>query len=341
MFTYILTNSENSGQRATRYVSGFSGGDSTLIFATEKSLDEPNALRTMQWGKLLMDGRYWEQGEKEVQNKMIEIVKVHKDFTSKQALFETIKKYSISEIFVDSNIISYASILRLQEHRMKVRAFPNVFQSIRETKTKDEIQKIIKAQQIALEAFTVVKSEIQVGVTEIYIAARLEFLMKQGGAEKVSFETIVASGANSALPHARSTGKKIEISDAVIIDFGAVYKGYCSDFTRTILMPKATDKLHEIYAVVGEAQQKALAEAKLGNPAKNVDVAARNYIDSKGYGKYFTHSTGHGVGMEVHELPHVSFNSEAILRKGHVITVEPGIYIPRVGGVRLEEMVIL
>lgn len=341
MHVYIITNSENSGQPATRYVSGFSGSDSTLIFATEKALGEVNALQTMQWGKILIDGRYWEQGESEVQNRTLEIVRVHRDYTSKQALSEIISQYSIAEVSVDSRITVFASALTLQNLGLKVTPHPDIFQKIREIKTLSEIKKIERAQKIALDAFNAVQHEVQVGVTESYIAAKLEFLMKQGGAEKVSFETIVASGVNSALPHARSTGKKIEGSDAVIIDFGAVYEGYCSDFTRTILMPKAAHKMREIYAVVEEAQRKALAEAKLGNPAKTVDIAARNYIDSKGYGKYFTHSTGHGVGMEVHELPHISLNSDAILRKGHIITVEPGIYIPGVGGVRLEEMVIL
>ncbi len=348
MYTYVIINSESSGQPATRYVSGFSGSDSILIFATEKPLNELNAMQTMNWGKLLVDGRYWEQGEAEVQStayrvqsRIIDIVRIHKDYTSKQALADIVKQYDIVECTVDSRITSYASVLTLQELGLTVKPSPDIFQTIREIKTIDEIQKIQKAQQIALEAFDKVQYEIQVGVAESYIAARLEFLMKLGGAEKASFETIVASGENSALPHARSTIKSISAADSVIVDFGAVYQGYCSDFTRTILMPKASSQLHEIYKVVEIAQRKALTVAKSGVKAKEVDWAARNYIETKGYGKYFTHSTGHGVGMAVHELPHVSYNSETVLKKGHVITVEPGIYIPGVGGVRLEEMVII
>ena len=348
MHTYIITNSENSGQPATRYVTGFSGSDSILIFATEKPLNELNAMQTLNWGKLLVDGRYWEQGEQEVQSTRyrvqsgaLEIVRVHKDHTNKQGLTDIIREYSLKEIHVDSRITSYASFSVLQELGLKVRAQPDIFQTIRAIKDEDEIKKIQKAQKIALDAFDAVKHEIIVGVTESYVAARLEFLMKQAGAEKVAFETIVASGANSALPHARSTDKKIEVSDSVIVDFGGTYQGYCSDFTRTILMPKASAQLYAIYEVVETAQKKALAIAKQGMHAKEIDRAARNYIDTKGYGQYFTHSTGHGVGMAVHELPHISLNSETILRKGHVITIEPGIYIPGVGGVRLEEMVIL
>jgi len=352
MYTYILTNSENSGQPATRYVSGFSGSDSILIFMTKKPLNELNALQTMEWGKLLVDGRYWEQAEQEILNSKLEIlrrsaqesfkiIKIHKDYTSKQALADIIKQYSITEAYIDSRITSYANVLTIQEQGLKIVSSPDIFQSIREIKNEDEIKKIQKAQKIALEAFDIVKNEIKVGISESYIAARIEFLMKQGGAEKTSFETIVASGVNSALPHARSTDKKIEVTDSVIVDFGAVYKGYCSDFTRTILMPKASAQLHEIYNVVEVAQKKALEVAKIGKYAKEVDFAARNCIETKGYGKQFTHSTGHGVGMAVHELPHVSWNSDTVLQKGHVITVEPGIYIPGVGGVRLEEMVII
>ena len=349
MYTYIITNSENSGQPATQYVSGFSGSDSTLILATEKPLNEVDALLSMEWGKLLVDGRYWEQAENEIQmskpkyqiKSKIQIIKIHKDNTSKQAVNEILKQNSIDEISIDSRITSYASVLALQEQGLKIVPSPDIFQSVREIKNENEIKKIRRAQKIALEAFDVVRHEIKIGVSESYIAARLEFLMKQGGAEKTSFETIVASGVNSALPHARSSDKKIESTDSVIIDFGAIYQGYCSDFTRTILMPKASAQLHEIYTVVEVAQQKALEIAKLGVQSREVDLAARNYIETQGYGKFFTHSTGHGVGMAVHELPHVSWNSETVLRKGHVITVEPGIYISGVGGVRLEEMVII
>jgi len=349
MYTYIITNSENSGQPATRYVSGFSGSDSILIFTTKKPLNEVDALRSMEWGRLLVDGRYWIQAEDEIQmsklkyqiKSKIQIIKIHKDNTSKQALNEILKQHSIDEISVDSRITSYASVLALQEQGLRIVPSPDIFQSIREIKNEDEIKKIQKAQKIALEAFDIVRNEIEVGITESYIAARLEFLMKQGGAEKTSFETIVASGLNSALPHARSTDKKIETADSIIVDFGAVYQGYCSDYTRTILMPKASAQLHEIYNVVKVAQQKALDVVKLGTRTKEVDLAARNCIEANEYGAHFTHSTGHGVGMAVHELPHVSWNSETILRKGHVITVEPGIYISGVGGVRLEEMVII
>jgi Xaa-Pro aminopeptidase len=137
------------------------------------------------------------------------------------------------------------------------------------------------------------------------------------------------------------TDRKIKTTDAVIIDFGARVEGYCSDFTRTILMPKAPAKLKEIYSVVEKAQHTAMKKAVEGTLLKDIDHAARQVIEKAGYGQYFTHSTGHGVGMEVHELPNVSYRSTAVLQKGHVITIEPGIYIPGIGGVRLEEMVIV
>lgn len=346
--TYILTNSENSGQPATRYITGFSGSDSTLVFSIEKPLSENKPLENIEWGKLMLDGRYWEQGETEVQSTKcrvqsgrIEIVRVHKDYTSKQALADIIKQCSMTECIVDSRITSYESVLTLQGQGLKLISSPNIFQSIREIKSKEEIVQIQKAQKIALDAYEAVFPEIVPGVKESYIAARLEFLIKQGGAERVAFEPIVASGTQSALPHARATEKTIHSTDSVIIDFGAVYGGYCSDFTRTILMSNVPAKLREIYHVVQDAKQKATAIAIPGVQASNIDQVARDIIEDAGYGAYFTHSTGHGVGMEVHELPFVSAKSETTLQNGHIITIEPGIYVPGLGGVRLEDMVIL
>lgn len=347
-YIYIIFNTEGSGQPATRYVTGFSGSDSTLILMTRIPLGGANALQTVGWAKLLVDGRYWEQAETEVQsirsrvqNGRIDIVKVHKDYRNKQAIEEIMRKYTISDCIVDPQITSYASVLVLQGLGLQVTPNPDVFQKIRAIKDEHEIKQIQKAQEIALKAYDAVRDEIQVGVSESYIAAKLEFLMKQGGAERASFETIVASGVRSALPHARSTHKIIQETDAVIVDFGCVYQGYCSDYTRTVLMAQAPQKLHELYAVVQNAKQQATNIAVSGVQASAVDKTARDLIETAGYGEQFTHATGHGVGMEVHELPAVSSISETILQHGHVITIEPGIYVPTLGGIRLEDMVII
>ncbi len=347
VYTFVF-NSESSGQPATRYVSGFSGSESVLILASEGSLGQDKGAGQIVWAKLILDGRYWTQAEAEVQSTGykvqsggVEIVKVHKDYTSKQAIAGIIQQYNMTQCVVDSRTTSYASVFALQQQGLTVTPSTDIFQMMREIKDEDEITKIRKAQQIALSAFDEVQAEIRVGVRESYIAARLEFGMKLAGAERVAFETIVASGARSALPHAHTTDKEIEDSDAVIVDFGAVYQGYCSDFTRTILMPHVSDKLRTIYTVVEDAQKAAVHKAVAGTPLVEIDHAARSYIEKKGYGDHFIHATGHGVGMVVHELPHVSSRAVGTLREGHVITIEPGIYIPELGGVRLEEMVII
>lgn len=353
---FIINNSEGSGQPATQYLCGFSGSDSTLVLLDylvilNDSEGSHKMLRQAQHdnrvsGYLLLDGRYWEQAESEVKSSKlqaaskVEIIKIHKDYTQKQAIEEIIGNHKLKEIHLDSRITSYATVQSLEKFGLKVIGEDGVMQKMREFKCADEIKKIKKAQKIALAAFEKLKTEIVIGATERSLAAKLEYLMKLEGADSASFETIVASGPNSAFPHATVTDRKIKSTDAVIIDFGARVDGYCSDFTRTILMPKAPAKLKEIYSVVEKAQQAAIKKAITGMPLKDIDHAARQVIEKAGYGQYFTHSTGHGVGMEVHELPHVSYRSTAVLQKGHIITIEPGIYIPGVGGVRLEEMII-
>jgi Xaa-Pro aminopeptidase len=183
--------------------------------------------------------------------------------------------------------------------------------------------------------------EIRPGMTEKEVALRLEVIMREHGATSSSFDTIVASGWRSALPHGVASDKVIEKGDLVTLDFGAYYQGYASDITRTVMMGKPTAKQKEIYQIVLEANKKAIAGVQPGKTGKEVDAIARNYIKEHGYGEYFGHSTGHGLGMEVHEKPLVSTRGEEALVPGMVITIEPGIYIPDLGGVRIEDDLIV
>lgn len=372
---FILTNTEGSGQPATRYLAGFSGSDSILLLVPEDATPSPRLQAGSfpqeacaelphqeecadpslgkvpriagRKGFLLLDGRYWEQGKRELQAasyKLIadlEIIQIHKDYMQIQALTGLIKKHSVTNVHIDSRLTSYATVLSLDKLGLKMIPEDGVMQKMREIKKQDEIVKLKRAQDVALKAYERLLPEIVVGAVERELAAKLEYYMKSLGAERASFETIAASGLNSALPHASVTDRAIESTDAIIIDFGAQVDGYCSDYTRTILMPDAPQKLHEIYAIVEEAQHAAIARAVAGIQLKDLDAVARTIIDAAGYGEHFTHSLGHGVGMEVHELPHVSSRSTEVLQSGHVITIEPGIYIPGLGGVRLEEMVIV
>ena len=212
---------------------------------------------------------------------------------------------------------------------------------IRMIKDKKELDLLLKAASIADEAFVKLLEDIQPGRTERSLAGRLEYYMRALGSEKTSFDTIVASGARSALPHGMASDKVIEVGDFITFDFGAVYKGYHSDITRTVVLGMATPWHKEIYSLVEAAQLKALREAKVGMTGKELDAIARDTIASCGYGDYFVHGTGHGVGLEIHEMPNINKRGTTVLQTGMVFTIEPGIYIPGKGGVRIEDSVVL
>ena len=212
---------------------------------------------------------------------------------------------------------------------------------IRMIKDNTEIEKIKTAAKIADSAYFYILDKISVGKTERQISLELEYFMKSQGAEGLSFDTIVASGVRSALPHGTATDKVIESGDFVTLDFGCKYKGYCSDMTRTVVMGKATDKQKEIYNTVLTAQKAALDTIRAGELAKAVDDAARSIIIDANYGKNFGHGLGHSLGLKVHESPSCSPKSADVLTENMLMTVEPGIYIEDFGGVRIEDLVLV
>lgn len=196
----------------------------------------------------------------------------------------------------------------------------------------------IKAASIADKVFDRLK--VKVGQREKEVAGEIKALLKQFGA-KPSFRIIVASGKRSAIPHGFASGKKIKRRELVVIDFGALYNGYYTDVTRTIITRIPTEKQRRILRIVREAQRRAIKKVRAGVRCCEVDQAARGYIEKKGFGKYFVHSTGHGIGKKVHEAPKISKRNRNRLREGMVITIEPGIYIKGWGGVRIEDMVLV
>jgi Xaa-Pro aminopeptidase len=204
-------------------------------------------------------------------------------------------------------------------------------------KTDAEIKILKVAADIADAAFKYILDFIRPGKTELEVSNELEFFMRRAGATSSSFDTIVASGYRSALPHGVASDKVIEIGDIVTMDYGCYYNGYVSDITRTVAVGEPDAKLREIYDVVLEAQLRGMAGIKPGLTGKQADAITRDYITEKGYGEYFGHSTGHGIGLEVHEGPGLSKKSDIILEPGMVVTCEPGIYIPGLGGVRIED----
>jgi Xaa-Pro aminopeptidase len=214
-------------------------------------------------------------------------------------------------------------------------------EKLRLIKTDAEIKILKEAAQIADAAFTHILSFIRPGVSELAVSNELEFFMRKQGAAASSFDIIVASGHRSALPHGVASEKLIETGEFVTLDFGAYYKGYCSDITRTITVGEPSQDLKDIYDVVLEAQLRGLDGIRAGVTGKEADALTRDYITEKGYGQYFGHSTGHGIGLEIHEGPGLSIRSDTVLEPGMAVTVEPGIYIAGLGGVRIEDDVIV
>lgn len=209
---------------------------------------------------------------------------------------------------------------------------------LREVKSEEEKEKIIVAQRIAEQGFLHILNFIKEGRTEKEIQLELDFFMLKNGAEVLSFDTIAVSGVNSSMPHGVPSDKKIEKGDFITMDFGAVVEGYHSDMTRTVAVGFVTDEQRQIYDTVLAAQTAALGAIKAGIACVDGDKAARSVIENAGFGDFFGHGTGHGVGIEIHESPNLSPKSKATLRKGNIVTVEPGIYIPGKFGVRIEDM---
>lgn len=211
----------------------------------------------------------------------------------------------------------------------------------RAIKTDEEIGYIRTAQQIAEGALKRAMSRVKPGITERELMADINYEMIIGGAEKYSFETIVAFGANSARPHHHPTDKKLDRNDLILVDMGAKYNGYCSDMSRTFGLGAPDGRLVEIYSIVKEAQEYAIKNIKAGMTCHDADALAREYITSNGYGENFGHSLGHGVGVEIHEFPRLGSNSESVLQPNMVVTIEPGIYVSGLGGVRIEDMLVI
>lgn len=216
-----------------------------------------------------------------------------------------------------------------------------VIEELREIKEESELALIKKACEIADAGFRYILDYIKPGVSEIEIANKLDFHMRELGATGVSFDTIVASGFRSAMPHGVASHKRIERGDFVTLDFGCYYEGYVSDMTRTVSVGEPDAKLKEIYQVVLDAQLRVNAQARAGMTGVDVDRIARDYITEKGYGEYFGHSNGHGIGLEIHEGPNTSQRATKVLVPGNVITNEPGIYLDGLGGVRIEDDLII
>ena len=308
------------------YLSGFSGSSGI-------------GLVTQHTAYLLSDGRYALQAKKQAQG--------WKVFISYDSLFAELERRQLLRsswrVGVDGNTVPYASYQTLSKKFPKIRFHPTaeVIENIAAIKDASEIKSIKHAVAITDRVFKELLEIIRPGLRELDIAAEISHRQRTHGAEADAFETIVASGKRGALPHGRASAKKIFRGELVTLDFGCVYEGYHSDLTRTVAVGKPTAEAKKIYQTVLDAQRRAIDGAFNGMRAKDLDGIARSYINAKGYGKFFPHSLGHGLGLQVHEPPRISMQSRARLRTGNVITIEPGIYIPHRGGVRIEDDVLI
>ncbi len=208
-------------------------------------------------------------------------------------------------------------------------------------KSEDAIAMMRQAQLISDSVFTEVCESITPGIRENELAAIIDYHHMIRGASKMAFETIVAFGANSALPHARPSNQKLRTGEPVLLDFGCMFNGYASDMTRTLYCGTPEEEFRTVYKAVQEAQDQAIQVAQAGMKTSEIDQAARSILTSKGLGEFFSHSTGHGIGLEVHEWPRISANSSATLLKGHTVTIEPGVYLPDKFGIRIEDTVVI
>lgn len=310
-----------SGYPNIFYYSGFTSEDAYLLISHDGRY-------------LITDSRYTIQAHQ--QAKDFEVLDIKDGFE------KVFSKVSAKYIGFEENTMSVKEYkclrMKLSDHQDFVE-MQNFINEPRKNKDAWEIKKISEAEKIGDEAFSYILDKIKVGRTEREIALDLEFFMKRQGASALSFDTIAASGIRSAMPHGIATDKKIENGDFLTLDFGCVFEGYCSDMTRTVVVGKANTKQREIYEIVLAAQNAAINEIKTGVPCCKIDKAARDLIKDAGYGDNFGHGLGHSVGIEIHENPSFAPRCDELIKDGHVITVEPGIYIEGFGGVRIEDLI--
>ncbi|MGB7211231.1 MAG: Xaa-Pro peptidase family protein [Gemmatimonadales bacterium] len=301
-----------------RYLCGFTGSAGLLVIRHGGAV-------------LVTDFRYAEQAPDEVgASAQVDIEPVN--------LWDRVRKVlaSADTVGFEAHVATVREAGRMGEGR-RLTPTEGLVERLRVRKSPVEVEAIRAAASLAQDALAEVLPGVHPGETELAVAARLESALRVRGSEWHPFPTIVASGPRAALPHARSTGRTLGAGELLLIDFGAQLDGYCSDLTRTVVLGKADGRQREVYAVVEAAQRRALEGVRAGMTGREADALAREVIGQRGYGEAFGHSLGHGLGLEVHEAPRLSPTAEGVLPVGAVVTIEPGIYLPGWGGVRLED----
>lgn len=310
-----------------RYFTGMKSSDGTLVVFKDKAY-------------LIIDFRYIEKARKTAED--CEVILQDRLY---HQINELIKKHEANTVCVNTEFCTVEQFTMFKQAlKASVSAdnsLTKLIRSIRMIKTQHEIDLMIKAQRIAEKGYEHILGIIRTGMSEREVQLELDHFMLKNGAEELSFDTIALSGKNTSLPHGVPSDKPFEKGEFVLLDFGAVVEGYHSDMTRTFCMGEPTDKMRQVYDIVLQAQLSALSAVKAGMTGKDLDAAARDIIAENGFGKNFGHSLGHGVGMEIHEMPYASPNKDNILKENSIVTVEPGIYLENEFGVRIEDFVVV
>ncbi len=321
----IISSPENR-----RYFTGFSSSNALLIVTHTKAV-------------FLTDSRYIEAAQSKIHGCDVLEMKKLKDEVNSLLKILGLSKKVLPKFLVESEKmnVGYLKYLRsvFKFCRLSTVGGDKLINSLRIIKSKAELGFVIEAQRIAEKAFEYILNFIKAGISEKEIALELDYFMLKNGAEALSFETIAISGKKTSMPHGVPDEKIVEAGDFVTMDFGAVVNGYHSDMTRTVCVGQPTDRQQEIYNIVLSAQKNALSVIKAGISCNDADMAARNVIENAGFGEFYRHATGHGVGIEIHENPLVTKGNPQKFEEGNIVTVEPGIYLPNEFGVRIEDMV--
>jgi Xaa-Pro aminopeptidase len=315
-----------------RYLCGFTGSAGALLISDKKNV-------------FFTDGRYRTQARAEVQGCTVVVSKKGPLVACADWLRASKSRSRMRRrIGIESEHFTVAERTRLAAILPRdslLRPAPALIERSRMVKDAEEIAQIRSAVLLGADLFDIILKTIRPGVRESEVAAELEYAARKAGAEGMSFPTIIAGGTRSSLPHGRASEAAISSRGFVVCDFGVILAGYCSDMTRTVYVGRPTDEAGRIYEAVRQAQQAAIEAVRPGIPVGDVDRVARKLLKKSNLDRYFTHSTGHGVGLEIHEPPRIATGQAEILRPGMVITIEPGVYIPGKFGVRIEDMVVV
>jgi len=321
---FLVFNMEGSDSPSMYYLTGFTG-EGALLVSSERTL-------------LITDSRYTEQAGREVPD--IPLRQVTGSYLDEMAA--AVKENRIGRLALSGTRMAYSTVEKLrQKAGVEIVVTEDPVNDLRRVKDAEEITRIRAAVKLTEESLEQLVGEIKVGMSERELALRLEFIMREKGAEQVAFDLIVAAGENCALPHYQPGNRLLKQGDLLLFDIGAKLDRYCADMTRVFSVGKPTARAQEIYDIVLAANKAGIAAVSAGADGKVVDAAARDLIASAGHGEHFQHSLGHGVGLEVHEGPSLSPLSTDILKAGMTVTVEPGVYLPGFGGVRIEDLTVV